>query len=86
MSPTGITDRHGADWPVTGKWCDACGMPLAVEAPGRVHPGCQHAEPDLTDVEHAELGTLLARSLGARPLEPLVLGTWRSTGRPVVAR
>jgi len=85
MSLTRITDRHRADWPVTGKWCDTCGMPLAVDAPDRVHPGCQPAEPDLTDAEHVELVALLVRTLGAHSPDPMALGTWRRTGRPVVA-
>lgn len=86
MSPTRIPDAHGAQWPVTGRWCDTCGMPLAVEASGVAHPGCQPAGDDLTDAEHLEVLTLLARTLGASPLEPTALGTWRRTGRPVVTR
>jgi len=86
MSPDRITDRHGADWPVTGRWCDTCGMPLAVEVAERTHPGCRDEAADLTDAKHAELLELLATTLGARPPEPVVLGTWRRTGRLLVAR
>jgi hypothetical protein len=86
MSAERIADAHGAAWPVTGRWCATCGMPLAVEAGGQIHQGCQAAGPDLSDAEYDEVLALLATTLVAHEIDPAALGTWRRTGRPVVDR
>ncbi len=36
------TDDDGHAWPLTGRWCDACGLPLdAILADVGVHAGCE---------------------------------------------
>ena len=41
MIATTIRDIDGHVWPVTGLWCDDCGMPLnRVLATAGVHPTC----------------------------------------------
>lgn len=41
-APQRLTDAHGHKWPVTGYWCDVCGMPLhpTLRAVG-VHLNCE---------------------------------------------
>lgn len=37
-----ITDNQGHAWPVTGYWCDVCGMPIhSILRSSGVHPGCE---------------------------------------------
>ena len=86
MSTDRIIDAHGAAWPVTGRWCDTCGMPMALEVAESAHPGCQEVIAGTDDGGHDEVLGLLAATLGAHPPGPVVLGTRRRTGRPVVAR
>ena len=41
-----LTDNDGHNWPITGHWCETCGMPLhpALTNEG-THPNCQpHAK------------------------------------------
>lgn len=41
MSRPTLIDTDGHAWPITGLWCDDCGMPLAVALkPSAVHPTC----------------------------------------------
>lgn len=37
-----VRDAQGHKWPITGYWCDACGMPLhhILRVTG-VHPTCE---------------------------------------------
>lgn len=36
-----LTDDHGHAWPITGSWCEVCGMPLILVAAGQAaHPCC----------------------------------------------
>lgn len=36
-----LMDNQGHAWPVTGYWCDMCGMPLhSILRGSGVHPGC----------------------------------------------
>ncbi len=46
MTTTGevITDDEGARWPITGLWCEACGMPLHIALVDLgIHPNCAEA-------------------------------------------
>lgn len=37
-----VTDIDGHEWPVTGSWCDDCGMPMSVTLnPATTHPNCE---------------------------------------------
>lgn len=41
-TPERLKDAQGHEWPITGYWCDACGMPLhgSLRDVG-VHPTCE---------------------------------------------
>jgi len=80
-----ITDPWGALWPVTGHWCDGCGMPLWTDDPSGLHPNCTPGAP-FTDSEHRHLVTALAEQLGATPVQPAEIGRWRRSGNPVIRR
>lgn len=42
MTTERLTDPEGHHWPVTGHWCDACGMPLTPYIEDQtVHPNCE---------------------------------------------
>lgn len=85
MTTRTITDPWGALWPVTGWWCDGCGMPLYRDDPSGLHPGCRTAEP-LSDTEHDRLVAALTDRLGATPVQPVEIGRWRASGEPVFLR
>ena len=45
MSVETITDQDGHCWPITGYWCDSCGLPMhAVNVPFGTHPSCDEEE------------------------------------------
>lgn len=46
------TDDEGHEWPITGHWCTACGLPLIPTDDSTIHPGCEvgNAEADPTPV------------------------------------
>jgi len=81
-----ITDRRGALWPVTGWWCDGCGMPLWWDDPSGLHPTCWRRDvAGLADADQGRLEDALAERLGAHPVDPVPSvspGTWRRTGKP----
>ncbi len=85
MTVRAITDPDGALWPVTGWWCEGCGMPLYRDDPSGLHPGCRETAP-LTDTEHDRLTAALGDLLGAVPVAPVQIGTWRVSGEPLYLR
>lgn len=39
------TDAEGHEWPITGHWCAACGLPLTPTSGSPVHPLCEESTP-----------------------------------------
>lgn len=41
-TPERITDDDGHEWPITGYWCQICGMPLHhILRTAGMHPNCE---------------------------------------------
>lgn len=61
--PVRAVDASGAAWPVTGRCCPVCQMPLDSAA-GQAHPSCAPVRAISASREAAAL-SLLTRELGA---------------------
>ena len=38
------TDEYGHQWPITGHWCDTCGLPLIPVGGSPRHPLCEESD------------------------------------------
>lgn len=69
MSTGTITDREGHMWPVSGLWCEHCGMPLhQIDEATAAHPSCRTVAP-LTRPEMARLVDAVTDLLNATIVE-----------------